>query len=170
MEKKLLESERLLKSVVDSAPFPIGVYVGKEMTIELANQTILDVGGKGNDVIGKSYMEILPELDNQKIFQQLQSVLETGFPFHAKNQRVDLVVDCKLLSYYFNYSFTPLYDTSGRIYGVMNTAADVTDLNMATMKVQESEMSLRQTILQAPVAMCILRGPNHVLELANDRM
>jgi PAS domain S-box-containing protein len=166
--QKLEQSEQRVRSVIESAPFPIGIYVGREMRISFANQNILDVWGKGNDVIGKLYSGILPELDNQHIFEQLDEVYTTGIAFHAKNQRVDIVVDNRLQSFYFNYSFTPLLDATGKIYGVMNTAAEVTDLNLAKLRVEQSEQNLRNMILQAPVAMCILTGPDHVIEIAND--
>ena len=169
-EHALRKSEQRIRSFVDSAPFPIGVYTGEEMRIELANKTIVDVWGKGNDVIGKLFKEILPELDNQKIFDQLRDVYTTGTPYHAKNQRIELLIDGKWIVQYFNYSFMPLFNEEGEIYGVMNTAADVTDLNIAKQKLEENEKSFRNTILKAPVAMCILTGPDHVVELANDRM
>jgi PAS domain S-box-containing protein len=168
--RKLQASEQKVRSLVESAPFPIGVYVGMEMRIELANQAIMDAWGKGNDIIGRLYTEVLPELDNDKIIEQLQSVYTTGVPYHARNQRVNLVVNGKLQPYYFNYSFTPLYDATGKVYGVMNTAADVTDLNLAMQKVEESETNLRNMILQAPVAMCIFRGENFIIEVANNSM
>lgn len=166
--EKVKEAEFRLRSIVESAPFPIAVYTGKEMRIELANQAIMDVWGKGNDVVGKLYTDVLPELTDQEIFSQVESVYTTGIPFHGRNQRVDLVVDGKLQAYYFNYSFTPLYDFSGNIYGVMNTAAEITDLNLAKQKIEQSERNLRNMILQSPVAMCILMGPEHVVEVAND--
>lgn len=168
--QRLEESEQQVRSVIESAPFPIGVYVGREMRVQLANQNILDVWGKGNDVIGKLYAEVLPELANQQIYEQLDRVYTTGIPFHAKNQRVDLVVDNRLQSFYFNYSFTPLFDAAGNVYGVMNTAAEVTDLNLAKQRIEQSEQNLRNMILQAPVAMCILTGPEHIIEIANDSM
>ncbi len=139
-------SENRLRSLVESAPFPIGVYVGKEMTITIANQSILDVFGKGNDVIGKKYSEILPELENQAIFEQLDSVFTTGIPIHKRNQQVDILIEGKIKSFFFNYSFMPLFDTSGNIYGVMNTAADVTDLVSAKQLVEQTEASLRGAV------------------------
>ena len=142
--KQVEESEQRVRSLVESAPFPIGVYVGREMRIELANQSIIDVWGKGNNVIGRLYSEVLPELGNQKIYAQLDSVYTTGIPFHARNQRVDLMVDGRLKPFYFNYSFTPLYDAVGNIYGVMNTAADVTDLNAAKQEVEQSRTELQE--------------------------
>lgn len=168
--RKVLESELKVRSIVESAPFPIGVYTGREMRIALANQSIMDVWGKGYDVIGRTYMEVLPELEGTGPYEQLDSVYTTGIPFHARDQRVDLVVDGRLQPFYFNYSFTPLHDPDGKIYGVMNTAADVTDLHIAKQQVEQSEKNFRNMVLQAPVAMCILLGPDHVIKVVNRDM
>jgi PAS domain S-box-containing protein len=168
--QKLEQSEQRIRSLVESVPFPIGVYTGKEMKIEFANKNILDVWGKGYDVIGKLYREILPELDNQQIFNQLEQVYATAIPFHAKNEQVDLMHEGKIKPFWFNYSFTPLFDQNNKVYGVMNTAADVTDLNLATQKIKQSEWNFRNMVLQAPVAMCIMLGPDHVVEVANELM
>ncbi len=167
-KKNLQESEQRIRSLVESAPFPIGVYIGREMKIELANQAILDAWGKGNDVIGKLYADILPELDNQEIFTQIQSVFSTGIPFHAKNQCIDLLVDGKIQTYYFNYSFMPLRNSNGKVYGVMNTAADVSDLNFAKHKIEESEAQLRSLVMSAPIEICIVKGNPLMVEIAND--
>ncbi|HYG01046.1 MAG TPA: PAS domain-containing protein, partial [Chryseosolibacter sp.] len=166
--KKLEERESQIRALVESAPFPIGVYVGREMRIEMVNQAIIDVWGKGTEVIGKTYYEVLPELENQHIYPALNQVFTTGKPYHARNQRVDLVVDNKLGQYYFNYSFTPLFDAQGKVYGVMNTAAEVTDLVIAKQQIERSERNFRNMVKQAPVAMCILIGPSHIVEVAND--
>lgn len=166
--EKLEESEHKTRALVENAPFAIAVYVGEEMRVELANESIIKIWGKGNDVIGKSFKEVLPELDNQKVFEQIKNVLETGKPFHTENTPLDLVVDGKLGTYYFNYSFTPLYDLKGNIYGVMNTGVDLTDLNLAKKKIEEADKRFRNTVKQAPVGITILRGPDYVVEMAND--
>jgi PAS domain S-box-containing protein len=165
---KLQESENKIRSLIESAPFPIGVYEGREMRITMVNQAIIDVWGRGQNLVGKTYAEVLPELASQEIYPQLDTVFLTGKPFHARNQRVDLVVDGKPRTFYFNYSFTPLFDANGAVYGVMNTAADVTDLNVAKLKVETSERNFRNMVKQAPVAMSIMMGPEHVVEVAND--
>lgn len=167
-QSKVRESEQKIRQLVENAPFPIGVYTGKEKRIELANQAIMDVWGKGNDVVGKLYTEILPELDNQSVFEQVNQVFETGEAFHNKNARIDIKMNGILESFYFNYSFTPLYDINGKIYGVMNTAADITDLHLATKKTEEADKRFRNTVKQAPVGITILRGPNFMVEMAND--
>ncbi|WP_121810273.1 ATP-binding protein [Mucilaginibacter kameinonensis] len=166
----LASVEHKVRSIVASAPFPIGVYSGREMLIELVNQSIIDVWGKGNDVVGKKYAEVLTELAGTGIYEQLDNVFTTGVPFQTRGQRVDLVVEGKLLPFYFNYNFTPLFDQDGRVYGVMNTAADVTDMVLARQQVEQSERNLHNIISQAPVAMCILMGPEHVVKVANALM
>ncbi len=141
--KNIKASEQHARSLVESASFPIGVYIGEDMRIELANEAMMDVWGKGSDVIHKKYADLLPEFHNQAIFDQLHDTFTTGVAFHAKNQRVDIDINGKLTPFYFNYSFTPLYDVHGTIYGILNTGADVTDLNMALQRVEESEARFR---------------------------
>ncbi|RYZ61512.1 MAG: PAS domain S-box protein, partial [Chitinophagaceae bacterium] len=168
--RKVEVSVQEVHAIIDSAPFPIGVYTGKEMRIRFANQSIIDVWGKGPEVIGKTYAEVLPELEGSGIYEQLNAVYTTGVPYHARNQQVNLVVDGVLQPFFFNYSFTPLYDIGGKTYGVMNTAAEITDLHLAKLQVEQSERNFRSMIVQAPVAMCILLGPEHVVDVANEAM
>lgn len=168
LNNKIKESEQGIRALVESAPFPIGVFVGEEMRISLANQSIMDAWGKGNDVVGKLYSDILPEFGNQQIFEQIRKVLHTGIPFHAKNQKVDIIKNGKLGVYYYNYSFTPLIDDSGNTYAVMNTAAEVTQLHEAKQKVEESERRFRDAVKQAPLGIAIFRGPEYITEMANE--
>lgn len=166
--KKLGESEHKIRALVENAPFAIAVYTGEEMIVELANESIINIWGKGNDVIGKSFMDVLPELDNQLVFEQIKNVFKTGQAFHTENTPLDLIVNGKLGTYYFNYSFTPLYDLKGNIYGVMNTGVDLTDLNLAKKKIEEADKRFRNTVKQAPVGITILRGPEYLVEMANE--
>lgn len=165
---KIEESEHKIRALVENAPFAIAVYTGEEMIVELANQTIINIWGKGNDVIGKSFMDVLPELTNQQVFEQIKNVYKTGQAFHTENTPLDLLVDGKWGTYYFNYGFTPLYDLKGNIYGVMNTGVDLTDLNLAKKKIEEADKRFRNTVKQAPVGITILRGPKHIVEMANE--
>lgn len=164
------DREQHIDALIESAPFPIGVYIGREMRISQANRAIIEVWGKGPDVIGKTYFEVLPELAEQDIYAKLENVYDTGQPYNVRNQLVKLMVNHKLQEFYFNYSFTPLFDKNGKVYGVMNTAADVTDMNLAKQRAEYSEMNFHELILQAPVAMCLLKGPSFIVDLANAAM
>ncbi|WP_428232790.1 ATP-binding protein [Flavobacterium sp.] len=136
----------LLKDIVDNTPLPTAVYTGEELKIELANPAMIEAWGKGDQVIGKNYLDVLPEIQNQPFFQQALGVLKTGTAFHAKDKQVDLMVNGALRTYYFNYSFIPLFDQQGKIYAVMNTGSDVTDLHLAKQQTQNAEERLRMAI------------------------
>ncbi len=175
--EKLIESEKsaeektnVLAQLLKHAPFPIGLYVGKEMKIEFVNDAIIQTWGKGPDLVGKKYADILPELSNQNVYNQLNDVFESGKPFVAKNQHIKLAINGQLQDFYFNYTFTPIYDLEGQIYGVMNTANDVTDLVLAKQKAEESENRYRLLIEESSVATALYLGPEHKVHYANDLM
>ena len=44
------------------SPFAIAILKGKDMVVSLANASIKEIWGKGNDVEGKKFIDILPEL------------------------------------------------------------------------------------------------------------
>ncbi|PXY46006.1 PAS domain S-box protein [Flavobacterium hydrophilum] len=165
---RIEESEHKIRALVENAPFAIAVYTGEEMIIELANESIINIWGKGNDVIGKSFMDLLPELTNQQVFEQIKNVYKTGQPFRTENTPLDLLVDGKWGTYYFNYEFTPLYDLKGNIYGVMNTGLDLSDLYLAKKRIEESEENLRSMVLQSPIGICVLDAATLVTEIVNN--
>lgn len=136
----------LLKDIVDNTPLPTAVYTGDELKIQLANPAMMQAWGKGDQIIGKKYLEVLPETQNQPFFEQALQVLKTGTAFHAKDKQVDLMVDGALRTYYFNYSFIPLFDKAGGIYAVMNTGSDVTELHLAKQQTQSAEQRLRMAV------------------------
>ncbi|WP_216351010.1 PAS domain-containing sensor histidine kinase, partial [Mucilaginibacter polytrichastri] len=158
MHLQQILTENILKNVVESAALPIGVYAGHDLKIVLANKYMRDTWGKGDDVIGKFYTEILPELENQEIFGHLREVLATGIPFHAKNTKVDIIKDGKLMPHYFNYNFTPVYDDNGNLFAVMNTASEVTELHDSRQQTVEAEEHLRIAVQSADLGTFETRG------------
>lgn len=133
----------LLKDIVDNTPMPIAVYCGKELKIELANPAMIRTWGKGDQVIGKTYGGLLPEIHDQGIIDQALAVLQTGVPFHAVDKKVELAINGVLECRYFNYSFIPLKKPDGTVYGVMNTGTDITDLHYAKQQAVNSNEKLK---------------------------
>ncbi|WP_264537534.1 PAS domain-containing sensor histidine kinase [Flavobacterium sp. N1736] len=137
---------RLLQNIIDTIPIPVGVYVGNNLKIELANAAMIKAWGKGDDVIGKTYLEIVPEIEKQQILDQALTVLKTGIAYHAKARKVDLVIEEIMTEHYFNYCFIPLFDDDGNVYGVLNTGTDITDLQLAKEEVQNANERLNMAI------------------------
>jgi PAS domain S-box-containing protein len=70
----------------------------------------------------------------------------------------------------FSIRAIPLLNVDGTIREWVGVHTEITERKKIEQSLKESEQNLRNVILQAPVAMCILRGPQHVIEIANDRM
>ena len=62
------------------------------------------------------------------------------------------------------------FDTNHKGYRLNGTLQDITSSEMSRRGLERSEASLRNIILNAPVAMCIFKGSNHIVEIANQKM
>lgn len=140
---ELAESEKRFRTLVENAPVATAVYLGYDMVIQLANDAMLKVWGKDASVIGKHLEEALPELEGQPFMQLLREVYTTGNSYKAKEDRADLVVDGRLQTFYFNFTYQALRDAHGQIFAILNMAVDVTESVLARKKIQEQEERYR---------------------------
>lgn len=166
--KELEDSEKRFRNLVQEAPVATAIYIGREMKIQWANDAMIKLWGKDKSVIGKTIREALPELEGQPFHQQLDDVFTTGAMYQGTEDPGHLVVDGKLQTFYFNFSYKPLRDIDGDIYGILNMAIDVTETIKVKRQLQESEKNFRSLIMQAPVGITLLTGDDHMVELAND--
>ncbi len=144
--KRAEQNEERFRSFVLNSPMPIGIYVGREMRVQTANDAILKAWEKDRTVIGKTFREALPELEGQPFYDILDNVYTSGIPYEAIEEKVYLMRDGKITPTYWNFSYTPLKNESENIYGVMNTAAEVTELVMAKKQLLAAEETLRSAI------------------------
>lgn len=168
MQIDLQNKVSLFNILIEESEMPIGLYVGEDFKIEVANKAILSAWGKDASVIGMTLVEALPELDGQPFIKILQEVFETGVAYEAKEDKAEIIKDGVRQTFYFDLVYKPLKDQNGKVWAVLNNATDVTELVNAKIKVKESEELFRQMIYDAPVAIGILRGPDFVIEDAND--
>ena len=169
--KKLEESEGRFRSLIAAAPVAIGLFVGRDLVIETPNQTFNDIVGKG-DVTGWTLREAMPELitEGQPFLQILDDVYTKGEMFQTFGTQVKIVQNGILTHNYYDFTYTPIFNAEGEVYAILDIAIDVTENVLAMKKIEESEINLRNTIIQAPVAMCILKGSDFIVQIANDRI
>jgi len=156
------------RDIVEISPFPVYVCTGDDMIISVANNATLKAWDRDSSIIGKPFYEALPELEDQPFLGYLQSVYRTGKPFYSDNSRVDLLVGGRLQTFYYKFTYQPMYDADGKVYGVAAFNTDVTELERAKQAVEESEMTLYNLVRQAPVGICIIRANDLMIEVVND--
>ncbi len=126
--KGIEQSEKRFRSLILEAPMATALYTGEDLIIEVANEAMTKLWGKDNSVIGKRLIDAVPELEGQHFIDTLKKVLQTGEAYHTDQEKADLFVDGRLQSFWFNYTYKPLHDSAGKVYGILNMATDVTKL------------------------------------------
>lgn len=146
--KKLEQTEAKLRGVIAAAPAGIGLFIGRDLVIESANQTFIDIVGKGPGVEGLPLREAMPELlsEGQPFLKILDDVFTTGVPFISPASLVKIVQNGVLNDNYYNISYTPLRDANGEIYGILDIAIDVTAQISFQRALEEKESTLRGAI------------------------
>jgi len=167
-ESKINNSELRFRKLIEETSIATCLFTGKDMVIEIANEKMIKMWGKGNSVIGKPLREAVPELVGQSFIEKLEEVLKTGVPFVANDAPADLFVDGKLSTYYFDFTYKPLYDADGKIFGIMDSAVDVTEKVLNRKRLEESESRFKSLIAAAPVAIGLFVGRDLVIEMPNQ--
>jgi PAS domain S-box-containing protein len=112
------------------------------------------------NAIGKTIRELVPNFEAHW-FELYGKVASTGEP-------ASFTEESNAMNRWFDvYAFKVGEDT-GRKVAVL--FSDITERRKAEDAVRKSEQNLRSLILQAPVAMCILKEPENIVEIANERM
>lgn len=142
-ERKLKDSEYRFEDLIKKSDYPIAIYRTEDLYIEFANDQMLKTWGKSDSVIGTMLEDALPELEGQPFIGILKDIFKTGETYAAKEDRVDLVVDGKLQTFYYNFSYKPLKNANGEVYAILNMAVNVTDLVLAKKEIQEREKKFR---------------------------
>ena len=143
LNKQLTESEQRFRFLVQQAPVAIFILHSRKLVIEVMNDLMLKMLGKTADIIGKTYMEALPELEGQPFFQLLDDVFTSGEPFYGNEILAKIEYNGQLTDGYFNFIYQPVKNNRGITHSVICVSVDITDQVKARKKVEQAEESLR---------------------------
>ncbi|WP_442590915.1 ATP-binding protein [Pedobacter sp. AW31-3R] len=142
----LAKSEASLKYMIADAPIAIGVFKGREMMVETANQKLLEAWGKTGEIVGKPLHVALPELVGQDFLYILDDVYSTGVPFFGNEIRASVVKNNAVEEVYSNFVYHPLKNMAGQTTHIMLVAHLVTEQVIARRKVEDAEEMLRVSV------------------------
>jgi PAS domain S-box-containing protein len=163
------EGEVRFRNIVEQSADPILILKGESMVLDVANEPLLKLWNVDKSAIGKTFLQILPEMKDQGFMNLLLDVYQNGITHYGyETPAVFKRSDGKQETVYFNFVYQPYREQDGKITGVLVLATDVTTQVLAKQKMQEKEKSFQNMLMQAPVGICILQGEEFVMELAND--
>jgi PAS domain S-box-containing protein len=169
MKKSLEQSNAKFRNTVQQAPAGIAILRGRNFKFETANNAYLQFIGKPeSEVIGRDLFAVLPEV-KEVIEPLLKGVLDSGKPFYANELSVLLNRYGKKETCYFNLVYHPLVEDE-KTAGIVVVANEVTELVKTRQTLELRERSFSDLIMNSPIAMTIWRGPEYVIEIANDAM
>jgi len=192
-QDKLVEVNSRLEQILNMLPASVVVIRGYELIVEMINDSNLLYWNKTREeVTGRPFLDILPDLADQPFAGQLRKVMETGEIIDVKESPVIFTsADGSLRETYVDYTYQPLRDTYGNITGVLVMSFEITDrvlsrrllekytaelsgindqLSISNNKLHKSEQRFKFLIEEAPVAIGVLNGRELTVETANAKL
>ncbi|MFD1605659.1 PAS domain S-box protein [Flavobacterium artemisiae] len=161
----LTESEKAFRKIVMESPIAMAVFRGRDQIIEMANTTMMKTiwQREEKDTIGKSIVEVFPELIDQKYPKILDNILTTGETVRENESIAYVDIQGKLKKFYLDYEYTPLFEKDGNPSGIMVTVHDVTAKVKARKKLETAEERARLAAEIAEIATWDLNLENRKL-------
>lgn len=150
----LAESEKKFRNLVMDSPIPMAIFRGKEHTIELANEAMINNiwRKKSKDILGRGLIDVFPELKDQKFIPLLNKVLETGVHYQEKEALAIVGGDDGVRKLFVDIDYSPLIGSDNIIVGLIVTVIDVTEKVLSRKKIEEAETRLRLATEAAEMA------------------
>jgi PAS domain-containing protein len=128
---KAMESEAVraaVRRILMHAPVAISITRGPEHRYDMVNAPAQALVGR-RDLEGQLARRAFPELAGSGLFEILDEVYRTGVPYVGRQVpvRYDREGDGRLTDAVFDFTYQPLLEPNGRVWGVMAVAVEVTD-------------------------------------------
>jgi len=122
-------------------------------------------------LVGRDAVDAAPELAAQGFIALLDRVYQTGETYFGQDLPFTPVPAPGQAPHtnYFDFTYQA-YRENGAIAGISIIAFNVTEQVLARQEREAQRRQLEETFAQAPVAICVFRGPAYVLELVNPPM
>ena len=167
---KVKEVEHRYQQMIHSSPSLILILKGIDLIVKVANDAMLEVLGKEKNILEQPLLHVIPELIEQGFGDLLSKVYTTGLPQYGYEVPVYLIRNGKKELFHFTYVYQAQRNIKGEIEGVAVIAQEVTPQALLNKKIKNSEEQFRLLVQQAPVAICVLRGQEYIIETINSQM
>ena len=168
--QRQVQERETFYQVFEQTPAAICMHRGPEHRYEYVNAAYQALF-PDRELLGRTVAEALPEAVTSGFVHRHDRVYETGETFFGRELPLQLrQPDGQPASErYFTFTYQA-YRENGEIVGISTFAFDVTDQVLARQQRETQQRQLRNVFEQAPVAICVFRGPDYVLDVVNPPM
>ncbi|PIF34110.1 hypothetical protein CLU81_4744 [Flavobacterium sp. 9] len=165
------QSLRTTMGILLNSKFPMFLFWGPDHICFYndAYRPSLGNDGKHPAILGQKGAEFWSEIWDF-IKPLIDQVLIQGEATWHEDQLLPIYRNGKMEDVYWTFSYSPVSNDEGKIGGVLVICNETTDKVNILKKLENSNERYRNNILQTPNAMCIFRGKDYVIEIANELM
>ena len=163
------QSLRTSLSIILNSKFPMFLFWGTQLECFYndAYRPSLGNDGKHPLILGMPAQDAWPEIWHI-VSPLIDQVMNGGEATWSEDQLIPIFRNGKIEDVYWTFSYSPVYNEEGKPGGVFVTCTETTGNVLNLKKLEESDKKFRNTVMQAPVSIVILRGRDFVIESAND--
>lgn len=137
-----------------------------------------------DELVGRSIFSVLPEnKDEPSSYTELKRCKDLDFavsmktPLTLSDYRFDVQVGSneEFVERYWTCIYTPILSSDEVVDCIMTSTRDVTDKHIASRReiafkkaIKNEREQVSSLFMQAPLPLCILKGPNYIIELINE--
>ena len=165
------QSLRTTLGLLLNSKFPMFLFWGPEHICFYndAYRPSLGNEGKHPSILGQRGVDAWPEIWDF-IKPLIDQVLIEGEATWHENQFLPIYRNGKMEDVYWTFSYSPVNNESGKPAGVLVICNETTEEVKLVNKLEDSNSRYLNNILQTPSAMCVFRGSDYVVEIANKLM
>ncbi|KGE12880.1 ATP-binding protein [Sphingobacterium deserti] len=147
----MLTSDQVLYDVLRYAPDAIAVFDSRELRIAFANESMLQIWNKKDDIIGKSFVDAFSDSKTQSFIEILQKVWDSSESSALELVAFPIVDAGQLQTRHFNFEFKALPDKNGQTYSIIQSVkAAFPEKNVSKAPLFSGEID--ELIVQAELA------------------
>ncbi|GAB4043781.1 PAS domain-containing sensor histidine kinase [Spirosoma litoris] len=160
-------SLRVSVSNLLQASLPMFVFWGEEHYSFYNDAVIPSLAPEKHPALGQSVQELCGK-DWDFMIPMLSSVRKTGEPVTSQEVPIRLERHGVWEEVYWTFSCSLIFDDHGQNGGVLVNCQDTTEATKSRQQVQFPEQQFRALVEQAPIAIAVFRGSDHIIETANQ--
>ncbi len=157
---------RTALAVCLNSTIPSAVYWGPDFTTFYNDAWANQQAGRHPWAMGRPARESREDIW-ETLAPQFAEVMATGRGVSKTDQHLPIQRPGGRDSWW-SYSVIPLHGPNGKVNGLLTQGFETTEQILARQVLDQQTSRLREMFEQAPGAVAILRGPDHIYEIANE--